>query len=202
LTILIVIIKHGKIGDYMEETLKKEIYQTWFNATYQSKVCSELHNRWKKFDVYVQGGIALTASGSAVASINFFQDAEGRTIWALICALIAIVAILHQVINVTNKVAIWGEGFKTYKIIKNQLELLKTDLNLNEQSELVNFTKRLKEINDLYAKEDPQIPEKDFFLTKVLENRVLKDVLEPKQQTPFIIEIGEYYEKYKNKINK
>jgi hypothetical protein len=179
------------------KAIENDAYLTWFNSKYQELVCSELFDKWQTTDTFAQIGIALTASGSAVAGWKFWELQEMKVIWAMISGLISIIAICHKSFGVTSKIKTWSESSKAYSMIKNQLELLKFDINTSYEKNADNIHKKLREIKTIYAEEDPKTPINDFWLTKSLEDKTEISIYESKQKTNFEEELRISYEKYK-----
>jgi len=181
--------------------LRKEIenaaFLTWYNSKYQEIVCSKIYAKWETTDTFVQVGIALTASGSAVAGWSFWELPQMKIVWAAMSALISIIAICHKSFGVASKIKIWSESSKAYSLIKNQLELLKYDINTSYEKNTDDIHKRLREIKAAYAEEDPKTPNSDLWLTKSIENNAEIAIYESKQKTNFFDELRLSYDKLK-----
>lgn len=179
------------------QAIENDAYLTWYNSKYQELICSKLFGRWQTTDTFVQIGIALTASGSAIAGWQLWELKEMKIIWAIISGLISILAICHKVFGVTNKIKTWSESSKAYSMIKNQLEILRYDINTSFDKNTDNIHKKLREIKTSYAEEDPKTPNNDLWLTKSLEYETEISIYESKQKTNFEEELRISYEKYK-----
>ncbi len=174
-------------------------YRTWWNSKYQEFVCSKLFGKWQTTDTFVQVGIALTASGSAIAGWSLWELPEMKVIWAVMSGLISILAICHKSIGVSYKIKTWCESSKAYSMIKNQLEILKFDINTSYEKNTDNIHKKLREIMADYADEDGKTPNNDLWLTKSLEDKAEISIYESKQKTNFDKELRISYDKFKEK---
>ncbi len=179
------------------KVIENDAFLTWYNSKYQEFVCSELFDKWQTTDTFVQVGIALTASGSAVAGWSFWELPKMKVIWAVLSGLISILAICHKSFGVANKIKTWSESSKAYSMIKNQLEILKFDINTSYEKNTDNIHKKLREIKAIYAEEDPKTPNNDFWLTKPLEDKAEISIYESKQKTNFDQELRISYDKHK-----
>ena len=183
----------------VRKAIENDAFLTWYNSKYQEFVCSQLYEKWKTTDTFVQVGIAFTASGSAVAGWSFWELPQMKVIWAVICGLISVIAICHKSIGVASKIKIWSESSKAYSMLKNQLELLKFDINTSYEKNTDDIHKKLREIKTTYAEEDPKTPNSDCWLTKSLENKAEISIYESKEKTNFAEELRISYDKY-NKL--
>ena len=183
--------------DDKRKAIENDVYFTWFNSKYQESVCSAVFHKWQTTDTFVQIGIALTASGSAVAGWSYWEIPEMKIIWGIISVSISIAAICHKAVGVTNKIKIWSESSKVYSMIKNQLEVLKFDINTSYDENADYIHKKLREIQLIYADEDPKTPDGDFWLKKSLEDKILMSIYESNQKTNFEKELKIVYDKYK-----
>jgi hypothetical protein len=180
------------------KAIENDAFLTWFNSKYQEGICSELFEKWQRSDTFVQVGIALTASGSAIAGWQLWENPKMKAVWTLLSGFISLLAICHKAFGVTNKVKDWSESSKTYRIIKNQLEVLKFEINTSyDEKNADKILKKLSGIKSTYAEEDSNVPSKDFWLTRSLENRVELSLYQSKQKTNFEKELRKSYEKYK-----
>lgn len=179
-----------------QEILLNDAFETWFNWGYQELISSELLEKWQLVDTFVQIGIALAASGSAVAGWQLWEKPAMKVAWAVVSGAVSIIALCHKGFQVTDKIRIWSEAKKAFTMLKNQLEILRYEVNTSFEQKRDSIDKRYLEIRNSYADEDTKTPAKDLWLTKSLEKKTFSKVYESKQQTNYKKEL----EKSKDKL--
>jgi len=167
---------------------------------FKDLISSELLEKWQLVDTLVQIGIALTASGSAVAGWQLWEKPEMKIVWIVISCIISLVALSHKGFRVTDKIKTWGESKKAFTMLRNQLEILRYEVNTSFGKDPDNIDKRYREIMNSYAEEDAKIPDKDLLLTKSLEDKAFSRVYESKQKSNYEEELQRSRNKYEISI--
>lgn len=178
------------------EIVLNDAFKTWFNSRYQELISSELLERWQLVDTFVQIGIALAASGSAVAGWQLWEKPAMKIVWAVVSGAVSVIAFCHKGFRVTDKVRIWSESRKAFTMLRNQLEILRHEVNVSFEQNRDSIDKRYLEIMGSYADEDAKTPAKDLWLTKSFEEKTFLKVYESKQQTNYAEELKRSRDKY------
>lgn len=168
-----------------QEIVLNDAFKTWLNSRYQELISSELLEKWQLLDTFVQIGIALTASGSAVAGWQLWERPEMKVAWVIISGVISVIAFCHKGFRVTDKIKIWSESKKAFTMIRNQLEILRYEVSASFEQNRDSINKRYLEIMKSYAEEDAKTPAKDLWLTKSFEEKTFLKVYESHQQTNY-----------------
>lgn len=179
-----------------QEIVLNDAFKTWFNSRYQELISSELLEKWQLVDTFVQIGIALAASGSAVAGWQLWEKPAMKIVWAVVSGAVSVIALCHKGFRVTDKVRIWSESRKAFTMLRNQLEILRYEVNTSFEKNRDSIDKRYLEIMSSYADEDAKTPAKDLWLTKSFEEKTFLKVYESKQQTNYAEELKRSRDKY------
>src|SRR5713101_575122 len=79
-------------------------YDTLYESWYQELLSVALLRRWGAFDAGSKGILGATAAGSAFAGLSFWSDPSGKSIWAVIAVIAALLSIVYNVVQVADKV--------------------------------------------------------------------------------------------------
>ena len=79
-------------------------YRLFYEAYYQELLSSHLVTRWEKIDVITSSFVLITSSGSAIAGWGLWSQPGFKTIWIVLASAVAIAALVHRSINVTDRV--------------------------------------------------------------------------------------------------
>jgi hypothetical protein len=178
------------------ETLLNDAFKTWFNSRYQELISSELLEKWQLVDTFAQIGIALAASGSAVAGWQLWEKPAMKVAWAVISGAVSIVALCHKGFRVTDKIRIWSESKKAFTMLRNQLEILRYEVDASFGRDRKSIDKRYLEIKKSYADEDAKTPARDLWLTKSFGEKIVSEVYKSPQQTNYEEELKRSRDKY------
>ncbi len=179
-----------------QEIMLNDAFKTWFNSRYQELISSELLENWQLVDTFVQIGIAVTASGSAIAGWQLWERPEMKVAWAIVSGIISVLAFCHKGLRVTDKVKIWSESKKAFTMLRNQLEILRYEVDASFEKNRDSIDKRYLEIMKSYADEDAITPAKDLWLTKSVENKTVLKIFESNQKTNYEVELKRSRDKY------
>ncbi len=182
-----------------QEIVLNNAFITWYNSRYKELISAELLAKWQLVDTFTQIGTALTASGSAIAGWQFWDKPEMKVAWVFISGMISIIAICHKAFRVTDKIKIWSESNKAFTMIRNQLEILRYEVNVAFNKNRNSIDKRYLEIVKTLADEDTKAPDKDLLLTKSIEKRIVSNIYNSKQKTNYEEELERSKNKYFNK---
>lgn len=180
-----------------KEILINSAFKTWFNSRYQELISSELLAKWQKVDTAIQMGIAATGTGSAIAGLQLWENAEMKIVWTVLSFVISIAALWHKFFRITDKIETWSKAEKAFSVLKNQLETLKYQIDIAPKEKIDDVNKQYLAILESYKIEDASSPEKDTFLKKALEDKMAKSIYNSNEQTEYSEELKKAKDKKK-----
>jgi hypothetical protein len=128
---------------------RKAIHDTYYESYFQELMCGSLGSRWATIDLTAAVLVAVTASGSAFAGLALWNTSSGRPYWAAIALTSSIVALIHGVFHVAERVKIWTDLRRTFVELRIQLETLL--LNMDIDGPLDEQRRTFKQFRDRYA---------------------------------------------------
>ena len=168
------------------DTLWEAVFDTYYSAYFEEILSDLLINRWLRIDIGVRVGIALTASGSAVAGWTLWERPDFKIIWAIISCLAAVGAIFHSTISVPSLLKEHTRSNKDFTALRHEFETLRNDLNINPQFDVTKKNHELKALKKRYTELCNNSPH-DILSTDKLANKAqgllnsrIADIIESK----------------------
>ena len=112
------------------DRLWKETYALYYDAHYYEIESELIVQRWQRIDDVVRVVVAVTASSSAVAGWSLWSDPAGKTVWACIAGLSALVAIVHAALGVPARLKEWGEIHRLFLVLRNDIQTLRQQMRI------------------------------------------------------------------------
>jgi hypothetical protein len=118
------------MGGDMAETnpldrLFKETFATYYDAHFYEIEAEMLAQKWQRVDEVVKVIVAVTASGSAVASWAIWQKPGLQMLWAILSGIAALAAIIHATLGVPGRLKDWIEIRGFFLVLRNDLQILR-----------------------------------------------------------------------------
>ncbi len=180
-----------------KEMILNDAFNIWWNSRYKELIASGLIKKWETVDTFCQIAIALTAVGSGIAGWHLWELPQMKIVWSVISGMIALVAICHKWFHVVDKVKIWSDTRTAFKMIKNNLETLRYQVDISFEKNYENIHKMYLNIRENYTNEDNRTPDNDFLLFRSLENTTVWNIYNSNEKTNFEEELKLSKEKYK-----
>lgn len=107
------------------DRLFKETFATYYDAHFYEIEAEMLAQKWQRVDEVVKVIVAVTASGSAVASWAIWQQPGLGLLWAILSGVAALAAIVHATLGVPGRLKEWIEIRGFFLVLRNDLQILR-----------------------------------------------------------------------------
>jgi hypothetical protein len=155
-------------------------YKAFYDAYYQELLAAAVIERWQKIDLVISLLVALTASGSAISGLAWWNTGWGKPAWAVIATTASLGAIFHSTARVANHLQQQGEARRDFSLLRGQLQnILYKMTSDGDSDELENEFQPLQvRLVELTAKLDPDIAATSFLRNKTQSElqRLLRDL--------------------------
>ncbi len=107
-----------------KDQLWTDIYRSLYNVWIEEKAEEWLLDFWSRVNTIASLLVSLTSSGSALAGLALWANPAGKTAWAWIAGLAALMSVLTSVFSVSNSVKSHSEyraGFLRLRLAAESL---------------------------------------------------------------------------------
>ena len=105
-------------------------YHLFYDVYYQELLSSHLASRWERIDSITSIFIGITSSGSAIAGWELWSQPRFKTIWVVLASTVAIAALVHRSINVTDRVKRQAELSREFRELRVDVETFMDRISL------------------------------------------------------------------------
>ena len=166
------------------DSLWDSAFSTYYHSYYQELTAAALLQRWERVDEVAKILVALTASGSAVAGFTLWQTEEFKVLWSTIAGLVAVVSIIHSVMNVSNRLSSLGDVKRIFATLRIELETFRHEMSIQPDFPVDTFNARFFEFRQRYQKAFILV-KNDTLRTNKLSNNV-QDALNKAIQSEYV----------------
>ncbi|MDD5064572.1 MAG: hypothetical protein PHQ35_07445 [Phycisphaerae bacterium] len=161
-----------------------EVYDLYRDCRLNTKYWSKKLIRSHRFNLAFEYLIMVTAPGSAVAGLFFWQTSPGAVIWKVLIAITALLSIAKPLLKLSDRVANLQGIVTQYRSLDHQLEQLSNDIrrdecysvamvstfkNIARQEEKVSVSEPIEDIDSKLQKAcfdqvNRELPEENFYI--------------------------------------
>jgi hypothetical protein len=117
------------------------LHQSHYSAFFDELYAESNVRSWRAFDTISRLLQLLSASGSAIAGWALWKQEGYRDLWFFLAGAAAIIALIHSVLNVTEKVKEDTLVFSEFKKLRLELERLKSKMQMKISDSLSDYKK-------------------------------------------------------------
>ena len=127
------------------------LHQTHYLAFFDELYAESTVRSWRAFDTGSRFMQLLTASGSAIAGWALWKQDGYKELWIYLAGASAIIALVHTVLNVSEKVKEDTQVYCEFKKLRLQLELLKSKMQIKLYDSLSEYKRDYFAILDQFG---------------------------------------------------
>jgi hypothetical protein len=146
-------------------------FEIYYKTYYEEILFDRLTKRMQRIDAGARYLIAVTASGSAIAGLSFWQNDQFKIIWAIISVLTALIAIAHSTQSIPKQLKEYMKAGGVAVSLRHEIENFRNDMNLNPAFDVNTANDELKGYRQKYVDLIISCP-KDIFCSDKMENSV------------------------------
>lgn len=157
------------------DQLWNAVYDTYYECYWREFVSDKVVNGWEIADLITKVLVAMTASGSAVAGWQLWNQPGFQELWAVLAGFAALVAIVHAALSIPRRLADWGEVKRIFASLRVDLETLRHRMEIDPEFSVEEFTQLYVEYRQRY-KDGIQLIKNDILFTRRVRVKSMADV--------------------------
>lgn len=157
------------------EPLWKEIFDKYYDVSYQELLVDRLVSRWAHIDIFFRFLIAATASGSAISGWAVWSNPELKIVWSVISSIAALSSLLYGVIPISQLIKEGTKSHSEFNALRVQFDQMILDFKMDQGGNLDKHRKELAKLTGSAAnlwQKAPRFP----FISEKMKIKSQKDL--------------------------